>query len=95
MVHKCAETSDFTVIDLKSMQNPLYFEHVSNEIYTKPLFWVISQHVCAPFVKKFSFFIFGFFPEPRYDARDVRNRTHVTQSPRTRKTARVDSKIPE
>ena len=35
--------------------------------------WVMSLHAEAPFVKNFTFFIFGFFPEPSYDMRDAKN----------------------
>ena len=41
--------------------------------------WVMSLHVEAPFVKNFTFFIFGFFPEPSYDMRDAKN--HIPGSP--------------
>ena len=41
------------------------------------------------------FFHSVFFFEPRYDVRDAKKHSHVTQNPRTRKTSRVDSKIPE
>ena len=30
-------------------------------------------HAEAPFVKNFTFFIFGFFPEPSYDMCDAKN----------------------
>ena len=49
--------------------------------------WVMSLHVEAPFVKNFTFFIFGFFPEPSYDVCDAINHIPGTLN-RTHQSAR-------
>ena len=55
--------------------------------------WVMSLHAEAPFVKNFTFFIFGFFPKPRYILDVVENHAHgLPRSPANKRLSSARKK---